>query len=57
MQIQDKWSDMLATLAGMHRIDNGTYNFMLPCALQVSTDKDTLHYEEMLQANDQQKFT
>jgi len=40
----------------MHSVEGGTYNFIYPTAFQAHAEKGTLHYGEMLAAEDWKKF-
>jgi hypothetical protein len=47
---------MIAAITRTHHLDDHTTNFLHPCAFTATTDKDALHYGEMLQAEDRSNF-
>jgi hypothetical protein len=47
---------MVTAIEAIHQNEDSTCNFLHPSACLTNTEKDTLHYGEMLQAEDRPKF-
>jgi hypothetical protein len=54
--ILDKLTVMIAATEEQHTLDDGTCNFTYSTASPSPTDKDTLHYGDMLKSEDREKF-
>jgi hypothetical protein len=54
--VECQFAAMVAAVENIHVQEDGTYNFIYPSAFLSHQEKDTLHYGEMLQSEDRDKF-
>lgn len=54
--IKDQFQAMITHIEQLQYHEDGTLNFLYPCAFTTTTDSDTLHYGDMLRSEDRPQF-